>query len=75
MEGTLKVQVKSLTIVLHEAHLIVNLYSFPLPRVLQASTSFLKVINLPTFQAEQLSILSPLLNRLFWGISQLPGYN
>ena len=48
LEGTLKVQGKSLTTVLDEAHFIVNLYSVPLPLISQANPSFYKISYLPT---------------------------
>ena len=47
VEGTLKVQGKSLTTVLDEVNFIVSLYSFALPLVPQANLSFPKVCHLP----------------------------
>ena len=47
VEGTLKVQGKSLTTALDEVHFTVNLYSFLLPLVLQENPSFPKVSHLP----------------------------
>ena len=61
VEGTLEVQGKSLTIVFDEVHFIVNLYTFPLPLVLQTNPSFHKVNHLLPSQAEQL----PKLHSLF----------
>ena len=65
VEGTLKVQGKSLTTVLDEIHFIVNLYSFPIPLVFQANPSFHNVRHFlpPTqnkFQNSPLSFCSPL---------------
>ena len=47
VEGTLEVKGKSLTTVLDEVHVIVNLYSSPVPLVPQARPSFPKLGNLP----------------------------
>ena len=46
VERTLEAWGKSLTIVWHEAHFIVNLYSLPLPLVPEANPSFTMVSHL-----------------------------
>ena len=47
VEGTLKLQGKSLTTDLDDVHFIVNPYSFPLLLVTQANSSFPKVCHFP----------------------------
>ena len=66
VEGTLKVQKKSLTTFLDEVHFIVALYSFPLLLVPQPNPSFREVSHLPPSQADlpksppPLFVLTPL---------------
>ena len=69
VEGTFKMQGKSLKTVLYEVHFIVNLYSLPLSLVPQADSSFLKVCHLSPSQAEELPKIPPLLllTPLSWG--------
>ena len=71
LEGTLKVQGKSLTTVLDEVHFIVNLYSFLLPLVLQANPFLPKVSHMPPLPGRAASKTPP----LFLRISELPGQN
>ena len=60
-----------MTTVLDEVYFVVNLYSFPLPLVHQANSSFSKVSHLSPSQVEQIpKIPLPLLfllTLLFWG--------
>ena len=47
LEGTVTVLGKFLITVMEEVYFVVNLYSFPLPLVPQANSSFPKVSYLP----------------------------
>ena len=72
MDGTFRVQGKSLITVLDEVHFIVNLYSLLLRLVPHANPSFTKISYLSPFRAEQLPKLCPLFfNTSFLRISQL----
>ena len=66
VEGTLKVQGKSLTTILDEVHFIVNLYNFSLPLIPQTNPSFPKVSHLPLPSRTTFAPLF-LLTPLFWG--------
>ena len=78
VEGTLKLQGKSLTTVLDEVDCIVNLYSFPLPLVPQANLSFPKACHLPPPHSPgRTTSKTPAptfsVNSSFLAISKIPG--